>query len=551
MKARCIGLILYVALNAFFNISIAQISSGGTPLNFRKNLKSSVNIPKITLPAVNVSTLMEEDAITENLPDYPYRFAKAFRIDVELTDQGLLEEMPNGDKLVQLSIYSKSAYSLQVIFDKYVLPEGARLFIYSRDKKHVLGAFNHKNNKPSKKLAIAPVPGDEIFLEYFEPGNAEFSGELKIGQVSHAYKSIFNPQDDRYGLSQPCNKDINCAEGNDWQVEKRAVCRIIFTKGESSYLCSGSLINNTRNDGAPYLLTANHCLPTYLEAETAVFYFNYESPTCLGPDGDDTQTISGATIKATTWHLDFSLVELSDTVPAEYQPYFAGWDITPDAPEKVTTIHHPKGDVKKISYFNEPPETGDFIYEFDFDDSTHWFIPNWTQGITEGGSSGCPLFNQDHRIVGDLTGGSVVANCTSADAYFAKISHSWADYNDSIAQLKYWLDPDNTGVTFFDGYDPFAQNSAGEIENEKKFFIYPNPSKGLVCINFHEPIHGKVVVFVYDITGKVLHSKIIFDPAKRIELDFENQPNGLYLVRIITDDYLITKRIIKYGSSGK
>jgi len=94
---------------------------------------------------------------------------------------------------------------------------------------------------------------------------------------------------------------------------------------------------------------------------------------------------------------------------------------------------------------------GDFIYLYDYNDSTHWYIENWNNGITQGGFSGSPQYNQDHRIVGILTGGSTVANCTSADAYFAKISHCWADYSNKRIQLKYWLDPDTTGITFLDG----------------------------------------------------------------------------------------------------
>ncbi len=187
--------------------------------------------------------------------------------------------------------------------------------------------YSVANNHPSGKLAIQPLPGDEIFLEYFEPFSVAFSPALRISNVGHNFRSNILNDASGFGDSERCNKDINCSQAEDWQTDKRAVCKILYKKSNGNwYICSGALINNTRNDGSPFFLTANHCVSSSAEAESMILYFNYESPTCNGPDGDETQTVSGTSSLATTYRLDFSLVELSEEPPDSYQPYYAGHD---------------------------------------------------------------------------------------------------------------------------------------------------------------------------------------------------------------------------------
>ena len=60
--------------------------------------------------------------------------------------------------------------------------------------------------------------------------------------------------------------------------------------------------------------------------------------------------MSGSELLATASNIDFALVELSVVPPQNYEPIYAGWDRSlPDLVKNVTCIHHPSGDVKKIS----------------------------------------------------------------------------------------------------------------------------------------------------------------------------------------------------------
>ncbi|MFH2096406.1 MAG: PKD domain-containing protein, partial [Bacteroidota bacterium] len=169
------------------------------------------------------------------------------------------------------------------------------------------------------------------------------------------------------------------------------------------------------------------------------------------PSTSSIPSVSGCTLRATTTALDFCLVEMSampDQVDCE--PYWCGWNNSATPAANTTGIHHPMGDVKKICVDNDPPAIGN--YGSGYDANSHWHIAEWDAGVTEGGSSGSALFDENHRVVGDLTGGQAACGYVFND-YYARFDRSWDDYTPTDQQLKYWLDPTNSGVTTLDGFD--------------------------------------------------------------------------------------------------
>ena len=409
-------------------------------------------IPFYILPDVDTKKLLREDRKNEDNGEKKLRYASLLDVEISPGDKGEWHILENGDRIWILKIVSPGAYSLGVLFERYHLPEGARLFIYNSNKKHIRGAFTSKNNKSSNILAIAPVKGDEIVLEYYEPKDVKFKGELLISSIAHDYKNIFNylEQSKGYGQSGECNVNINCSAGDDWQTIKQAVCKITFF----GYSCTGTLINNTKQDGHPYFLTANHCIDNSSSATAAIFYFNYESSTCNNALPLVDQTISGSNLIATPSDnsLDYCLLELSTAPPSSYNPYYAGWNRDVTDPDTVTSIHHPRGDIKKISVSDSSITTGN--YKDDYVEFSHWWIKKWGLGTTEKGSSGAPLFNKEGLIIGDLSGGT--ANCDLPyNDYFAQFHRSWNEYELPDQQLKKWLDPDSTGVISLIGFKPY------------------------------------------------------------------------------------------------
>ncbi len=440
----------------------SQILTEGTPYSIKKQLNNKIE--EKVLPSFDYKALIEEDKA--NLMKQAYRFAKIFPVNYTMENSGTMYIDQEGNKIWRLKIISKDAFSMALIFRNFELPKNAELYIYTPDKSYIFGAITSKNNKTDKILPTAHIPSDEIIVEYFEPKNAEINASFYISEVSHNYR------DDN--KSEWCEVNINCEEGADWQNLKHSVCRYDFSVGSYEYWCTGALVANTNNDDTPYFLTASHCISSQEMASTVTLYFNYESATCDGTTGPQTQTISNATLIANkndgAGNLDFALLQISAVPPAEYQAYYAGWNTNDNFnPNVVTCIHHPAGDIKKITVHNAGNNPSVYPYSLGmggitYDSHAHWYIWDWEVGTTEGGSSGSPLFDHNKRIIGDLSGGT--ANCDGGYDLYQRFSIAWDSYSVNNEQLKYWLDPAEINPTTFDGYYLFTYNSPQNLVAE-------------------------------------------------------------------------------------
>lgn len=453
-------ILLFLSFSWLINLSLhAQINYGGSPLSFEQaSLKS---IPVYNTPYFDYKQLFREDEENRNGAK-PYRFGKNHLVAINPENSGTWTRLNSGEKIWQLQIHSDKAYAIGLFFKQFKLNEGVKFFVYSPDESTVKGAFTYQNNKRGNAFSVLPIAGEDIILELNVPANIDY-GIFELSGIIHDYKNAFGKKLKSTKSSGSCNVNVNCPEGADWQNEKRSVVKYTFVDGGSTYMCTGALINNARQDATPYLLTANHCVSSQTSASSAVFIFNYESELCNGTTGPTNQTISAADLIATpsSWSLDFSLLKLSTNPPVEYKPYYSGWNRSTVPAGSTVTIHHPSGDIKKISFDYDPPVTGD--YGSGTVANSHWNIVEWDLGTTEGGSSGSPLYDENHRIVGDLTGGD--ASCSyNYNDYYAKFDMSWDYYPEANYQLKAWLDPDNTGVMVLDGYDPNAPVDSIDVQ---------------------------------------------------------------------------------------
>jgi lysyl endopeptidase len=412
--------------------------------------------------------------------DGSFQFAVPVPVGLNPGNSGNIVQKGNETVWI-LGIRSKDAKSLNLILEPFNIPRGSYVYIYNSSKETIRGAFTDANNSSSGILATMPVEGEEIILEYHIPQGIEWKSTLGVSQVSHDYLGILGNsknKDGRYNLSQACNIDINCPEGVPYSTEKRSVCRMIIRGVE---LCSGVLLNNTNQENTPLLLTAQHCIVNQNDADKTIFVFGYESPWCDGPDGRVTHSISGALLRSTNPDIDFSLVQLNTFPPIAYKPYFAGWDVSGNIPAHTISIHHPLGDVKKISIDNQPPVSGTFT---GMPANSSWRILQWEGGTTEGGSSGAPLFDQNKRVAGILTGGEAICG-RSVNDYFAKLSVLYNYSSLLYQQLKGWIDPAVTGVKQLNGRDPYAPNwltadtlSNMELSEEPGVTKYSLPGTG-------------------------------------------------------------------------
>ncbi len=453
----------------------SQQSGKGKPL-----MGHSHEVPFLQMPPVNNETLQKRTEACTSCKKMT--FAHPFEIKINPSNYGITDTI-NDHLIRRLGINSPKAHSLNLIFEEFHLAPQTRLYIYDPAQKQVLGAYTYRNNTKTGIFPTTPIENDSVIVEIIHPLNNKKQTYPKIKQISHGFRAIGSQQqfkDSRYGLSDWCEKDINCPAGNDWQKEKRAVVRIFF---DGSTFCTGTLLNNTAGDETPYVLTASHCIDNETSANQSIFYFNYESAACDGLDGLTYMSISGSSLKATSSNVDFTLLELDKQPTFAFLPYYAGWDHDINAPSYAASIHHPQGDVKKISIENQAPVTGTFN-ENGYDINSFWKIQEWDIGTTEKGSSGSPLFNQNKQVVGNLTGGR--ASCSDpTNDYYTKFSRAWDDYSGSGNQLKYWLDPLNTGSVSINGFDPVEQNcdSLSNFASTDNTYTYEFSQPGWGYIN--------------------------------------------------------------------
>ncbi len=422
----------------------AQISYENYPYSI--NNESIDLISSYTILKPNIDSLKAEDEITDNYKDIPWRFGSVVFDEIDFFKKADRNILPDGKLMYRLKLQSIDAVSININYRYFELNEGTQLFIHNGDYTETLGAFTHLNNPKRLDFATTLTQGKDAIIEVIMPVSDTGKSKVVISSVVYGYRSL-RAKAANFGNSGSCNINANCPEGNSWQNEKRSIVMIL--KSNNSRHCSGALINNVRQDSTPYILSANHC---GLDAGSSIYIFNYESATCSpSADGFTNQSVVGSTLRATNFKSDFSLFELFTTPPSSYNVFYSGWDATGNTPQMGTGIHHPRGDVKKISL------DFDTLKSDQYNGATlpngHWEVSDWDRGTTEPVSSGSPLYNEKHRIVGQLHGGRAACNNNLPDLY-GKFSNSWNHDAPASQQLQKWLDPDSTNTTTIDGFDP-------------------------------------------------------------------------------------------------
>lgn len=398
----------------------------------------------------DIEVLRAEDEVNDISDDAPWRFGFNNYTSLNLANAGTWTTLPNGDKIWQLVTICDQALTVNLTFSETEIPAGNELYVYNPAKDFILGKFTAEHLYKGK-LGAELIPGNTAIVEYYvKKENA--IGNVNICTVTHGYRTAKEFAVKAFGSSGGCNRNVNCSEGSVWVPQRNSA--VMLVSGSSGF-CSGALVNNTTNDAKPYVLTANHC---YSDPTSWIFRFNWQAADCNNPASSPSfQSMSGAVLRSRATPSDFCLVEITgglenNSVPLAYTPYFAGWDRSGNTPSGGIGIHHPSGDIKKISFENNPLISTTFGT---CPPDSHWGITNWDSGVTEGGSSGSPLFDPSHRIVGQLHGGASACGGSNLSDEYGKFSYSWEPAaSDSSKQLKYWLDPTNNGAVFIDGFDP-------------------------------------------------------------------------------------------------
>jgi hypothetical protein len=456
--------LLLVTVSLFAYILPAQIATNERPYGLSDAMADRQDA--ITLPIPDRVVIAHEDSINDNRPG-PLRYAYPVKVSYTLENSGAWYELEDGSKIWRLRVKLPEALSTNALYDKFWLPKGVKFFVYSEDTEQYIGAITSDYIGGSREnpiaFASAIIYGESVVFEYYQPASVSDSAVISISRIDYGYRYVNNPYVLRgFGDSESCHVNINCSEGNNWQTEKHAVARVNVSGPEGSGWCSCALVNNTNNDLTPYVLTADHCLAgldaiTNNNASQWIFYWEYEHSGCDNSYSEPTlRTTTGATVVANNSSTDFALVLLTQNPHnvLGVTPYYLGWDRSGNAGTSGVGIHHPKGDVKKISAANQILNySGSIIWDSVYlsAPNTHW-AATFYNGYIEGGSSGSPLINNSHRVIGQLHGGYAVCN-TNYVKFYGKFDVSWTGNGavDNRRKLQPWLDPAGTNPTTLDG----------------------------------------------------------------------------------------------------
>ena len=348
------------------------------------------------------------------------------------------------------------------------------------------------------------LEGEEATIEFAVPAGAVLgNARLRIPTISHLTSTVGSLKafSLNIGASGECEVDIACLDPALRQQASsatNAVARMLVTSDGSTYLCSGTLLNDARSSLTPYFLTANHCLEeaddpangrgiAAAAAGTINTYWFFQAATCGSVAVPNYVLLAGgAKLLARSIDFDWALVQLNLAPPNGTT--FSAWNSegTIANGTAIDGIHHPEGDLKKFS-------VGAVSGYHSYSDGSSYVAVNWTNGVTEPGSSGSGLFtvnatNGHFELRGTLSGGeSACDNQTGVDEY--------TRFDKAFALVKPYLAPAVTDATvpvieyyrvsqdqYFITADPFEISAldrgvpAGWVRTGYRFLAFADPA---------------------------------------------------------------------------
>jgi hypothetical protein len=551
---HCYLVFLLVALSTGL---FAQTETNSTPPSFRhEGFTTQPDLRQLAAPDLSQTAYLDE---MDRLNGNPYRMALGVSALLDMQNSGTWAELPDhSGRIWQLSIRIPAAQALIAYYNQFYIPNGCALYLYNASKKQVLGPFTSSDNPETGYYATGMTDGESCTLEYFEPAGVTEPALISIEEVGYVYRGA--------GMADPsivsnksgtCEIDIKCSEGNNWQDEKKGVCKLLTKIGSNTYMCSGSLMNNTLQDCTPYILTADHCAydggyATTINLSQWLFYFHYDASTCNGSYVSGQKVKTGCTLIAHDTYgsnnvgSDFFLVRLVQTPTVADGVYYNGWSKSTTASTSGVSIHHPAGDVKKISTYTATL-TSAYLGAVGSHWSVTWVATTNGHGVTEGGSSGSPIFNALGQVVGTLTGGGSLCTSPTLADYYGKFSYHWQTNGTTTAkQLKPWLDPNNSGVTTLAGSATCTPAAIHEIETlDAQIYLYPNPATDYVHVALGETVLDNPVIRLYSQLGPmVLEQRFNGKFNNELLIDISGQASGLYFLSLESGNKIIKKKIM-------
>ena len=246
-------------------------------------LSRAADVPTLSLPALNNAQLLETE-LQARKPGRAPVFAEVREVSARPNTHGQWTDNGDGTSTWRLRVESPTAYSLNLGFTEFWMPAGGELYLTTGDKENweVRGPFTPADNEAHNQLWTPIIDGDQLVIEVRLPTAERSNLRLWLTHVNHDFLN-FNSK----SISGSCNLDVICSDEDGWEIVDlyRDIIRsvaVISTGGGT--FCTGYLVNNVRQDGTPFFMTANHCGIGAGNAPSLVTYWNFDNSTCRQPD---------------------------------------------------------------------------------------------------------------------------------------------------------------------------------------------------------------------------------------------------------------------------
>jgi len=517
MLFRKTFIIVFLSLTGSLSV-LSQLNKSGSPLSWNPGLNISPLDNWHDLPVLNTDAFFAQDVQDGLSKDKPYRFAYPLVVNISLSSHGEWSSVHNGGRIWRLGLRSTDAYSMTVNFTDFNIPEGSYVYIYNNDRTDYLGPLGWDDNKAGIEFSMRPITGDKIVIEYYEPVENFGEGKLKIGSIAHAYRNLHSTD---FG-DKGCAHLLSFEEFPELKNISTSVMMMIVDNGTRA--STGVLVNNTRNDGTPYLLTSVQALIG--DPESWVFIANFNQDDCENDPGNCmSRALIGAEVLYTDYVSGVALLRLKDTPRKEWKTFYSGWDFDALFSGKYVSIQHGLGRMQTISTFYGLP-TSDYWGKW-----KTLKLEGWNLGSTLPGAVGSPLFNSRGQLVSQFIGGN--EKCGNSDEeFFCRVKESWSE-------LRQYLDPIGSSSGAYIGYFAIAQ-AEGKEETAFDFDVFPNPASNSVYIRNNSD-YAVLGVRIKDNAGRYVQYEVPSFP----EIDISYLPDGVYHFIIETSNGSFARRLIK------
>ncbi len=397
-----------------------------------------------TLADQDVSALQTRDEGRES----PL-FASSIPLSIS-SSSGVWTHQGDGSGRWELGFLLAGTHGLALHLDQLNLPKGGKLFLEAiqggqtiRTQPQTAASASARN-----RIFTGFLPSPEVTLVYEGPLFSSESAAFRIWRADQVFRpDIFAPQKllQGFGSSNACQVNANCPAGDGWEEEKSSAARILVVVAEGTGYCSGTLMNNTAEDGRPLFLTGYHCqdgfTPLY---DLWRFDFAYIAQSCDNPvEAPGFTSYLGALARSGSRAHDFLLLELTDAAFDAHTHYFAGWDRADgNVSGTILGFHHPMGDIQKLGRSNGMNVFNNTItWSQDLiTPAGYHFRMLYNLGTFEVGASGSSVYDSNRRLRGYLSGGNPSCPGTT-EAFIGRLFQAWSGGGMATNRLSDWLDP--------------------------------------------------------------------------------------------------------------